>query len=176
MKKIVIINGLIAGVIVSGMMLLSLPLMKSGTINYDKGMILGYASMVIALSVVFFGIKTYRDQEQNGSISFGQAFKVGILIAIIASLLYATTWEIYYNTAGSDFTEHYSKYYLDKMRSEGASESEIKEAQLEMEAFGEKYKNPVIRYAMTLMEIIPVGLIIALISAAILRRKEILPA
>src|SRR5690349_3829626 len=125
MKKIILVNGVIAGIIVSAMLLISHPLVERGTISIDNGMIVGYASMVIALSMVFFGIKAYRDQYQNGSISFGKGFQIGILIALIASLLYATTWEIYYNVTESDFMQQYTKYSIEKMQREGATEAAI---------------------------------------------------
>jgi hypothetical protein len=77
MKKIILVNGLIAGVIVSAMILISLPLQQQGIIDTRNGMLVGYTSMVIALSTIFFGIKTYRDQHLGGSISFWQAAKIG---------------------------------------------------------------------------------------------------
>ena len=176
MKKIIITNGLIAGTIVSGMLLISQPLMRDGTLNIDNGMIVGYTTMVIALSMVFFGIKTYRDQYQNGIITFGQAFKIGILIAVIAALVYAVVWEIYFNTVATDFVEFYATCHIDKLQKDGASAAEITKAREDMAEFAELYKNPIIRFAMTLAEILPVGIIITLISAAVLRKKEILPA
>lgn len=177
MKKIIITNGLIAGAIVSLMFVISYPLMEKGILDYDSGMITGYASMVIALSVIFFGIKTYRDQYQNGAITFGQGFKIGILIALIAGVMYALTWEVYYNTVAQDFTQKYTEHYMEKMKARGASEAEMKTTLAEMESFNELYKNPVVRFLWTLgMELMPVGLIITLISAAILRKREVLPA
>jgi hypothetical protein len=165
MKRIIIINGLIAGAIVSLMFAISYPLTHNGTLSNESSMVVGYISMVIALSLVFVGIKSYRDQHQKGVITFGRGFVVGILITLIASVMYASTWEIYYNTS-----------YLEKMKQEGASEAEIAQQRAEMEEFGEMYKNPVIRFGVTLSEILPVGIIITLISAALLRRKEFLPS
>ncbi|MBT1704787.1 DUF4199 domain-containing protein [Chryseosolibacter indicus] len=176
MKKVVLINGVIAGSIVSIMLLISTPLLKNGVIDFDSGMLIGYASMVLAMSMIFVGIKTYRDHYKSGVITFLQGFKIGILIALVAAVIYATTWEFYYNLAASDFTEFYTQHYLDKMKSEGASEAELSQALKEMENFNATYKNPVLRFAITLTEILPVGLIITLISAAVLRKRQILPA
>ena len=80
MKKIVLIYGLIAGVIVGAMMMITMPLYESGTLKFDNGEWLGYTTMVIALSMVFFGVKSYRDNHLGGSITFGNALKVGLLI------------------------------------------------------------------------------------------------
>ncbi|MEX2235761.1 MAG: DUF4199 domain-containing protein [Cyclobacteriaceae bacterium] len=173
MKKIILINGGIAGAIVSVLMLITHPLVENGTINYDNGMLVGYATMVLALSMVFVGIKTYRDQVLKGVISFGQACKVGLLITLIASVMYAITWDIYYRVSASDFMEKYATHYVEKMKNEGASDEEISSMRTEMEDLGRLYKNTFIRFGMTLMEILPVGIVITLLSAAILRKRLI---
>jgi hypothetical protein len=174
MKKIILIYGLISGVIVAAMMWLTQPLLRDGTLNLDNGMLIGYTTMVIALSLVFFGIKSCRDQTLGGSITFGVAFKVGILIALIGSLMYAISWEFYYNIIAPDFMEWYTQCQLDKMIKEGKSEMEITRAKDDFVKFGELYKNPLIRFGMTMLEILPVGLIVTLISAGLLRKKEFL--
>jgi hypothetical protein len=177
MKKILITNGVIAGAIVSLMFLITHPLYEKGIVNYDNGEIIGYSTMVIALSMIFFGIKTYRDQHLNGSIKFLQGMKIGLLITLIAGVMYALSWEIYYNTFASDYLAQYTQHYINKMKASGASEVEITTMKAEMDKFAELYdSNPFIRFGMTLMEIFPVGLIISLISAALLRRRQILPA
>lgn len=172
MKKIIIRHGLLAGLIVSGMLVATQPLLRAGLINYDKGMLVGYTTMVIALSMVFIGIKRYRDQDLDGVISFGKAVKIGILISLIASFMYAITWEIYYAVAGEGFIEEYTQYHLDKLKREGASEAAVKEEQTKMAAFNQYYQNPFFRFAFSLFEIIPVGILITLISAALLRKKH----
>jgi hypothetical protein len=176
MKKIIITYGLIGGVIVSVFMVANHSLVETGVIGIDRGMITGYTSMVIALSMVFFGIKTYRDQYLNGIISFGRAFKIGILITAMASLMYAITWEVYYNSGNQDFMEVYSRHQIDKMVKEGATNAEVMAASDEMKSFSEMYKNPLIRFGMTLAEILPVGIVVTLLCAALLRRRQFLPA
>jgi hypothetical protein len=176
MRKIILIHGLIAGVIVSAIMLISYPLMKNGILNAGSGMIIGYSSMVISLSVIFFAIKTYRDRHLNGSISFGKAFQVGILIAAIGSLMYAGTWQVFSYTVATDFTEFYTEHQINDLKSHGATANEVAIARKDMEDFAKMYENPVIRFAMTIMEIFPVGLVISLIAAAILRKRQFLPA
>ncbi|HEY9046379.1 MAG TPA: DUF4199 domain-containing protein [Ohtaekwangia sp.] len=175
MKKIIIVNGLIAGAIVSSMFVITHPLYDKGVLNFDNGVVIGYISMVIALSLVFVGIKTYRDQHQKGVVTFGKGVQIGLLITLIAAIVYALSWEIYYNTVAPDFTQKYAQYYLAKMKSEGASETEMAQMRTEMESLNEMYKNPLIRFAMTIAEIAPVGIVITLISAALLRRKEFMP-
>lgn len=176
MRKIILTYGLIAGAIVSALMFASMPFWESGALNFDNGEFVGYTTMVISLSMVFFGVKSCRDYAFNGSISFWQAVKVGVLITLIASVMYAMAWEISYHTVASDFIEKMSQHYLEKMKSEAKNETEMKAAVEQMESFKEWYKNPLLRFGITLMEILPVGIIITLISALLLRKKEILPA
>jgi len=176
MRKIILTYGLIAGAIVSGLMFASMLFWKRGTLNFDNGEIVGYTTMVISLSMVFFGVKSCRDHHFNGAISFWQATKVGIFITLIASVAYALAWEISYHTVASDFIEKMSAHYLEKMKSENRNEAELKAAMEQMESFKEWYKNPVLRFGVTLTEILPVRLIITLLSALLLRKKEILPA
>lgn len=176
MRKVIFINGLISGLIVSGMLLINYPLLRNKTLDLDSGMIVGYTSMVIALTLIFFGIKTYRDQYLNGSISFGAAFKVGILITLVASILYASTWQVFSTFVADDFTEFYAETHLNDLKENGATPEEISIAKTELEKWNELYEIPVVRFAMSLMEILPVGIVMTLIAAGILRKRQILPA
>lgn len=171
MKKVVITYGLIAGVLVTGLMYLNISL-SGDEIDFEKGEIIGYLTMIISLSTIFFGIKVFRDKHQEGTVKFGKAFLVGLYITLIASVIYAIGWEFYYQTSATDFMEQYSSYYVDKMKNSGASAEEVQQKIDEMKAMQGYYQNPFIRFVITIMEILPVGLIVSLISAAILRRKE----
>ncbi|MBV9217337.1 MAG: DUF4199 domain-containing protein [Acidobacteria bacterium] len=173
MTRIVLIFGLISGAVSAVLMWIMLAAMKNNTVEH--GMLLGYASMIISLSMVFFGVKSYRDNN-GGRISFFKGMQVGILISLICSLCYALSWEVYYRSSGSDFMAQYSAQYIQKMKEKGASDKEIADTQKQMDDMGEMYKNFFVRFAMTLMEIVPVGLIVSIISAALLRRRELLPA
>lgn len=173
MKKNILIYGLIAGVIVSSLMLVSMNYLShcEGNMDYNTSMLIGYASMFIALSLVFVGIKNYRDKYNGGVISFGKAFKVGFLIALIAATIYVAAWLIYYFYFMPDFMEKYSAHMLEELRASGASQVEIDKQVVEMAKFAAMYKNPVFNALMTYMEILPVGLLVTLISSLILKRK-----
>ncbi|MEQ8424820.1 MAG: DUF4199 domain-containing protein, partial [Cyclobacteriaceae bacterium] len=125
MRKVVLTFGLIAGAIVTTLMLASMPLMGNGTISFENGELVGYGTMIIALSMIYFGVKSFRDNHSSGVISFGKAFQVGILIAAVAAVIYASGWEVYVNTSSSDFMEQYTTQYLEQMEKEGASGTEI---------------------------------------------------
>ena len=174
MTRIVLVFGLISGAIAAALMWILMGIVKSGAINFDNGMIWGYATMIIALSLVFFGIKSYRDNN-GGHITFLKGLQVGILISLISSVCYAASWELYYRGSGQEFLQKYTAYYLDKMKADGASDTEIEKARVEGEQFMQLYENFFVRFAMTLMEILPVGIIVTIISAALLRRREVLP-
>src|ERR1044072_2199572 len=112
MKNTIIIYGLIAGVIVSTLMLYSVNSLShgEGNFDYDRSLLIGYASMLIAFSLVFVGIRNYRDKHNQGVISFGKAFKIGIMIVLIASTIYVLAWLVDYFYFTPDFLKKYSAH------------------------------------------------------------------
>ncbi len=172
MKRVILIYGIISGVIISVFMVISVRLM-SNNVNFDNGEIYGYTSMLVALSMVFFGIKSYRDKESGGSIKFGRAFLLGLAITTITGLLYTGSWMIYSSTIGTDFEEKYAACMEKKMRAEGKTDEEMKKYKEEMQHWMENYKNPAVKAGITFMEIFPVGFIVSLVSAFILKRKPV---
>ncbi len=175
MTKVVLIFGLISGVIAGVLMWILMGAVNTDVVNFDNGMIWGYATMIIALSMVFFGVKSYRDNN-GGRITFFKGLQVGIMISLISAFCYAASWEIYYPKVGDEFMQKYTAYYLDKMRTGGASDAEIENARVESEKFMELYRNFFVRFGFSLIEILPVGVIVSLVSAALLRKRELLPA
>ena len=175
MTRIVLIFGLISGAIAAGLMWTLIAVQNNGMVDLENGMIYGYTTMIIALSLVFFGVKSYRDNN-GGHISFLKGLQVGILISIICGVCYAASWELYYRGSGQEFLQKYTAHYLDKMKEDGASDEDIAKAKADMAQFMEQYQNFFVRFAVTLMEILPVGVIVTLISALLLRRREVLPA
>lgn len=179
MQKVTIIFGLLAGVIVSVFMVIIMALCENGTINPDNSNFIGYGSMVIALSMIFFGIKSYRDNFLNGAIRFGKGFQVGMLITLVASLIYAVAGETYYQINPASqvaVMDKYAAYHLNKMKEQNASPADIDQKAKEMAELKELYQNPAIRFGMTLAIILPVGIVITLISAAVLKKRRFLPA
>lgn len=170
MKKIVLTFGLISGAITSLMMLVTLPLIDK--VSFDKLEILGYTTMVVSFLMVFFGIRTYRESVGGGGITFGRAFKVGILITLISCVCYVVVWEFIYFKIAPDFGDKYGTYMIEKARASGASAEAIAAQTEKIKSFKAMYDNPLMNVAITLMEPLPIGLLITLISAAILRKKE----
>jgi hypothetical protein len=170
MKKTVWTFGLIAGALMSVMMVATLPLIDR--IGFGTGEVIGYTTMVVAFLLVFFGIRSYRDNVCGETIGFGRAFVVGALITCIAGVCYTATWEVLYFKAIPDFGTRFAQAAVDKARAEGKSEAEIAKTRAEMEKFAESYKNPVYNSAVTFLEPLPVGLVITLVSAGVLRRRR----
>ena len=169
MKKTVLTFGLIGGAIMAAMMFATLPFVDK--IGFEKGEIVGYTTMILAFMLVFFGIRSYRENVSGGRISFGRAFAVGILITLVACVCYVVAWEILYFKFMPDFVDKYASYMVEKVRASGASQQAIDAQLQQMNSFKAMYNNPFINAAMTFVEPFPVGLIVTLISAAILRKK-----
>jgi len=179
MKKVVVTFGLISGVLIFGFVFLAATLSERGVVPMDRMEIIGYTSMVIALSMIFFGIKSYRDNYGNGRVTFWKGMQIGILISLIASVFYFGGGAIY-NLANPGFvdrfTAKFAQHQAEKMKSEGKSQEEIDKAVSQMNDVMKMLENPFIAFAIFFIEIFPVGLIVTIISAAILRKKEVLPA
>ena len=170
MRKIVLTFGLIAGAILSAMMLATLPFMDK--IGFEKGEIIGYSTMVLAFLMVFFGVKSYRDNVAGGTVTFGRAFVVGLLITLVASVCYVATWQVVYYKLAPDFGEKYATYAVEKATKSGATEAQIAAQKKEVTEFMAMYKNPLVNIALTLLEPLPVGLLFTLVTAGALSRKR----
>ena len=172
MKKIVIVCGLISGAIISTTMGIGMYMCTKNPTNYEHSMFVGYASMLLCFSLIFVGIKIYRDKHNGGIITFGKAFKMGILMALIASAIYVATWAVEYNTFASGFMENYTAHMISKAKASGMSQEKINAQIAQMDWYKKNYSNPVFFTLLTMAEIFPVGLIVSLISALILKKKN----
>ena len=166
MKKTVLTYGLISGVIAAGLMLAHVPFMDGGS----RSLIVGYTGIVLSSLLIFFGVRSYRETVGNGRISFGRAFAVGILIALISSACYVAAWEVvYYSNPG--IADHIFDKQVEELKASGAPQEKIDETAREVESFKKLYANPFVNVAFTFIEPFPVGLLMTLISAVMLRRK-----
>jgi hypothetical protein len=171
MKKTVLTFGLISGIIISLLMLVTVPFHDQ--IGFDRGLIVGYTTMLAAFLLIYFGVRSYRDNVAGGSVKFGRAFAVGALIALISSAMYTATWEvIYFGGFMPDFIPKYQAHVIESERAKGATPQELEKKTAELNSMAEMYKNPIMNAGMTLLEPLPVGLVVALISAVVLSRKR----
>ena len=173
MKRPIVTYGIIAGLIVSVMMAGSLSMKDKA--DYDTGMVIGFTSMILAFSLIFFAIQSYK--KLKGEVSFKQSLLIGLGITAIASTFYVITWLIVYYNFMPDFMEDYSAHYIEKMKHSGKSEAAIQAAIAEMEHSKELYKNPLYVVLFTFIEIVPVGLIVTFIAALVekIRTKPNVP-
>ena len=171
MKKIIITYGLISGLICMTFMIVSTILFKECD-NSTQSMIIGFLGMFIAFIFVFVGIKNYRDKQNGGVITFGNAFKIGFFIALIASCIYTLVWMIEFHFFMPDFMEKYATKAIEDYKSSGLSGTELNAKITEMETMKESYKNPFMRIFYTLMEILPIGIFISLIAALVMMRRN----
>ena len=170
MRKTVLTFGLIAGAVLSVMMLLTLPFLDR--IGFDKGEIIGYTTMVLAFLMVYFGVRSYRDNVAGGTIKFRRAFVVGLMITLVASACYVATWQLIYYKVAPDFTDKYVVSAVEKAKKSGATDTQIAAQKKEMSEMMNLYKNPLINIGVTFLEPLPVGLLFTLVSAFALSRKR----
>lgn len=169
MQKTVLRYGLYSGALAAILMVFT-SVFYSSNMDFENGQYIGYAGILLSMLFVFIGVRAYRE-ENGGTLSFGKGFQVGLFIVLISCLCYVIAWMVVYETILPDFVEKYEAYMLDKMRNSGATESAIQQQTTEMQAFKEMYSNPLVRFGLTFLEPFPVGFLVALVSAFILRRK-----
>lgn len=165
MKKITFIFGSVIGLVLSTNSILHMNMMYSNP-GYVGNDVVGYATLVLVFSVIYFGVRNYRNQHLDGKISFPKAFKTGALICFIASTYYVVLGLLYYYIFVPDFMDVYADYII---RNSPANEVEIKTAQ--MESMKEMSENPFFLVLFSYFEVLPIGMVVALISAFITRKK-----
>jgi hypothetical protein len=169
MKKIVLTFGSLSGLIPILMFVFSYQMMKNG--NMQGSMILGYTTILISAAFIFVGIRSYRENYNEGIISFGKAFKVGILIALVSCLMYVIAWEILYYNFMPDFMERYAEITMKQLKDSGATQLQLDEAMKQNLMYKSWYSNPFSIAALTFLEPFPISLAVTLISSLILKRK-----
>jgi len=170
MKKIIIVSGIISGLIVSTFMVCSIAYCYASQ-QFEGNMWVGYASMLLAFSLIFIGVKNFRDKYSNGMVSFGKAFKIGLYITLISSTIYVLVWLIDYYVFIPDFMDKYTNHILQEAKANGDNQAEFSSKVTEMSKYKEMYKNPLIVILFTYLEVIPIGAFVSLISALILKKK-----
>lgn len=170
-KQSLIYFGLLAGLINTIFWFIFDALFQSENFDFGLGEILGYTAMLIALSTVFFGVKRYRDTKLGGKMTFGQGFLNGMIVVLVAAAIYVIGWEIYYPNFASDFGSQYTEYLINGYKEAGLSAEEIQEKKDEMAVWMDRYQYPIYRIPMTLMEILPLGIVVAAVTGLILKKK-----
>lgn len=165
MKKTVLTYGLTSGAIAAVLMVAHVPFMDGGT----RALIVGYAGITLSALLILFGVRSYRDNVGNGKISFGRGFAVGVLIALVSAACYVAAWEVVYYSS-PEIADHIFDQQVEELKAAGAPQEKIDETAREVESFKQLYANPFVNVAFTFLEPFPVGLLMTLISAVVLRR------
>jgi hypothetical protein len=173
MKKTVLTFGLISGALSAATMLATIPFVDK--IGFDKGEILGYAVIVLSALMVFFGVRSYRENAGGGRLTFSRGFAVGILITLISSACYVATWEVVYFKFMPGFADKYAAHMVERAKASGASQQKMEGIQQQAKQFKQMYDKPLNNVALTFMEVFPIGLVVTLLSAGILRKKARAP-
>jgi hypothetical protein len=172
MQKTVLTYGFISGAIAAALMVCT-GWYYSQNPDFTGGEVFGYVGILLSMLFVFLGVRSYRDTVQEGRITFGKAFQIGLLITLISCVCYVITWMFVYETMMPDFMEKYAAHTLESMRQSGATAEAISAETQKMEEFKVMYQNPLSRFALTFLEPFPVGLLVTLVSAAVLRKQTV---
>lgn len=170
MRRTVLVFGLLSGLVLSLMMLLTIPF--HDRIGFDNAMFVGYTTMILAAIFVYFGVRSYRDNVNGGTITFGRALVTGLLISLIATVMYVATWETFKDKIAPNYMEKYEAHMVEKAKASGKSQAEVDKEIADLRKYAEMTKNPLVESAFVFLEPLPVALLASLLSAAVLRRKR----
>jgi len=159
-------GAIVIGIIIAGLILAGEEGAASGSQTF------GYLIMLAALTLIFVAVKRYRDRVQGGVLGFWPGFGLGLGVAAVAGVVYVIGWEFYLAVSGVDFIGEYAAGVIERKRAAGASAAELDKLAADMAAMKESYANPLLRLPMTFAEIFPVGVLVALVSAAVLRNPK----
>jgi hypothetical protein len=175
MLRTILIYGVIAGLIVA-IPMFTLLAMDGAHESWSSSHFFGYALMILALSLIFIGVKSYRDKVKGGVIKFLPAFLIGLGISVVAGLIYVIGWEVTLYLTNYTFAADYAASALAAAEAKGVPPAELEAMRTQYAQFEQMYANPLFRLPMTFIEIFPVGLIISLITAVLLRNPRFFPA
>ena len=170
MKKTVLTYGLISGAISAILMVCTTPLLK--TAGFDNGYLIGYSAIILSLLLIYFGMASYRDNVGGGQIKYGKALAIGLLITTISSICYVIAWTFVYHLMFPDFMDKYGAYMIESMKAKNLPAAEIEKQTEGLKQMKEMYKNPIWFTLYTFIEPFPVGVLVSIISAFIVRMKK----
>lgn len=174
MQRTILTYGLVSGVIIILGVVATIVLTPDGKPHGNVW--LGYLIMLVGLSSILLAVKQHRDKALGGVIKFWPALALGLGVALVASLAYVAVWELYLALTNYRFMDEYAAQTLAAKKAAGLSGAAYDKLVAEMEAMKKSYANPLFRMPLTFAEIFPVGLLVALVSAALMRNPRFLPA
>lgn len=169
MKKNILVFGGISGLIL-GLFIIFVTAFHTGNAVW------GYSAQVIAFSFIYAGVKNYRDKYNEGLISFGKAFRIGLGITLIGATAYVILWCIDFYCFIPDFMDKYAATLIKEARNSGLTGAALDKRIAGINQIRALYKNPVMVVLFTYAEVLPVGIFISLLTALILKRKTPKPS
>lgn len=138
--------------------------------DFQSDDVAGYAIMIGIFSLIFFGIRAYRNKLGGSTMTFWNAFKMGFGIALTGATLYVVVWLFYYYLFVPDFMDKYIAHVLKETSQNSSADLAVKTT--EMESFRELYKSPLMVILITYAEVLPLGTVVALVSAFFLKTNK----
>lgn len=168
MKNTVLRYGLYGAITICILFLLSWFL--GDNLDFSTQEIIGYASMIVALSFVYFGIKHFRDIENKGVLTFKKGITIGILISLITALAFGGLDIIYVEYINPDFMEEYYTTAIQQLKITAPAE-ELQDKLTALKAERELFSSPIMSFIIMAITVFAIGFIFSLISAALLKHK-----
>ncbi len=174
MFRTILVYGAIAGTIIIATMVTGL--MLAGGEGTTGSMWFGYLTMLVAFSLIFVGVKRYRDKALGGVIKFWPAFGLGLGIGAFAGVFYVIGWEISLHMTDFAFIDTYREGMQKAYEAKGLAPDVLTTKLIGLDKMMVNYMNPLYRVPMTFLEPSPVSFVVALVSAALLRNPKVFPA
>jgi hypothetical protein len=171
MKQVIWKNGLISGALITTFTLISMYFCYTSE-TMQGNMLLGFTAMFLAFAFIFVGVKNFRDKHNEGVVTFGKAFMVGLYIALISSSMYVIGWMFEYHLVMPDFMDKYVDYGIQHIDKASLSAEEYDKQVKGLESYRHTYDNKISMALLTYMEILPVGMLMSLIAALVFMRKK----
>lgn len=169
MKRTILVWGLLSGAISGGLMLVTIPV--ANRIGFERAEIFGYATLVLSALMIFFGVRSYRENVAAGTLTFGRGLLVGLGIALVASICYVAVWEVVYHSFFPGFYDDFARHMVEKAQADGASAERLAGVTKQAEEIRKISESPLLVVAMTFAESFPFGLVAAALSSLLLRRR-----
>ncbi|HWB28221.1 MAG TPA: DUF4199 domain-containing protein [Chitinophagaceae bacterium] len=166
MKKAFLRYGLLSGAFI--VVLFTLDMSVLGSFGVSE--VAGYISIVLSLCFVYFGLRYFRDKQNNGVLTFGQGIKLGLLITLIPSTCFGAFDLVYVRFFNPDFYDKYTESQIARLKATvPAAEFETKAAAMREQM--KFWSQPWADFLLMFLTVAAIGVIITVLSAFILKRK-----
>ncbi|MBD0287950.1 MAG: DUF4199 domain-containing protein [Flavisolibacter sp.] len=174
MRKTALRFGLYGIYTILAFFLLSWLIFNQRTENYEAQEIAGWAGILLSVIFVYFGLKYYRDKQNNGSLNFGEGLKLGMLIVLFPSVAFAIFDVVYVMVLDPQFFDKYYTYQVEQIRNTVPA-SELAQRMKELQQQRDMFSSPLVQFIVMFLSVFVTGLIVTIISTLLLKRKVMQP-